>query len=85
MLNETDQNILAKCICSAGEWGFPLTIDDIRLIVKAYLNRSGKKESRFKDNLPGREFKMSLLQRHKATLGTVVYVCAQYMEHKIAL
>lgn len=44
VLNETDQNILVKCICSAGEWGFPLTTYDIRLIIKAYLDRSGERE-----------------------------------------
>lgn len=47
VLNEVDQNTLARCLCAAGDWGFPLTLYDIRLIVKAFLDRCGKTERRF--------------------------------------
>lgn len=69
VLSEVDQNTLATCISAAGDWGFPVTIYDIILIVKAYLDRCGKREPRFKDNLPGREFVMSFLQRYKHILS----------------
>lgn len=39
-----------------GEWGFPLTSLDIRLIVKGYLDRCGRNEIRFKNNMPGVDF-----------------------------
>lgn len=64
-----DQNTLARCLCAAGDWGFPLTLYDIRLIVKAFLDRCGKTERRFKNNMPGREFVMSFLKRHKSLLS----------------
>jgi hypothetical protein len=69
VLSEIDQNVLATCISAAGDWGFPLTLYDIRLIVKAFLDRCGKREPRFEANLPGREFVMSFLQRHKNILS----------------
>lgn len=69
VLNENDQNALAMCLCSAGDWGFPLTLYDIRLIVKAFLDRSGRNEYRFKNNMPGPDFVMSFLKRHQNTLS----------------
>lgn len=52
----------------AGEWGFPLTVLDIRLIVKGFLDRSGRTEARFKNNMPGVDFVLSFIQRHKHIL-----------------
>lgn len=69
VLSDMDQKKLATCVSAAGDWGFPLTLYDIRLIVKVYLDRCGKREPRFKGNLPGREFVMSFLQRHKNILS----------------
>ncbi|XP_072392346.1 uncharacterized protein [Diabrotica undecimpunctata] len=69
VLNEVDQNALVMCLCSAGDWGFPLTLYDIRLLVKAFLDRSGRNEHRFKNNMPGRDFVTSFLKHHQNTLS----------------
>ncbi|KAG5883883.1 hypothetical protein JTB14_007771 [Gonioctena quinquepunctata] len=50
-----------------GDWGFPLTLYDIRLIVKAFLDRFGRNEYRFKNNMPGSDFVMTFLKRHQNT------------------
>ncbi|XP_072375486.1 uncharacterized protein [Diabrotica undecimpunctata] len=53
----------------AGDSGFPLAIHDIRLIVKCFLDSSGRTVKIFKNNLPGKEFVISFLQRHKQILA----------------
>lgn len=45
-------------------YGFPVTTLDLRIIVKSYLDRIGRKVNRFTDNLPGIEWANSFLQRH---------------------
>lgn len=69
VFSDEEQQTLAQCLCMAGDWGFPLTVYDIRLIVKAFLDRSGKTEKRFKNNMPGVDFVMSFIQRYKKILS----------------
>lgn len=69
ILSTDDQQILAECIGMSAEWGFPLTILDIRLIVKGYLDRNGRTEPRFKDNMPGVDFVTSFIHRHSEVLS----------------
>lgn len=52
-LSATEQEELVKCLVVAGDWGFPLTFYDIRLIVKSFLDRQVRNEERFHNNLPG--------------------------------
>ncbi|KAJ8967954.1 hypothetical protein NQ317_003544 [Molorchus minor] len=49
-------------ICA--EWGFPLRSTDIRIIMQNYLNKLGKTETRFKENLPGIDWFKSFMKRH---------------------
>lgn len=52
------------------EWGFPLDRLDLRLLVKGYLDRRGKKIKRFgTSNMPGKEWAHSFLTRHKDVLA----------------
>lgn len=64
-----EQKKLAECMILAGDWGFPLTVLDIRLIVKGYLDRSGRTEQRFKENMPGVDFVESFIKRHSGILS----------------
>ncbi|KAG5880696.1 hypothetical protein JTB14_024268 [Gonioctena quinquepunctata] len=59
----------ARTIPGKGDWGFSLTLYDIRLIVGAFLDRSGRNEYRFKNNMPDPDFVMSFLKRHQNTLS----------------
>jgi hypothetical protein len=43
------ENIILAC-----KWGFPLTSFDIRLLVKAYLDKIGRKVKKLKNNIPGK-------------------------------
>ena len=64
VLNMKDENMLVEGILRAAHWGFPLSSMDVRYIVKGFLDRSGRREVRFKNNLLGVEWATSFLKRH---------------------
>lgn len=66
--HEEEQAILqaaAKC----GDWGFPLTLFDMRMMAKYYLDRKGVVITRFQNNIPGADWAYNLLERHKNAYG----------------
>ena len=47
------------------EWGFPVTSDDLKYIVKSFLDSSRIQScSRFKDNIPGNKWIKNFLRRN---------------------
>ena len=58
--------------CSVlSEWGkFPLDFLDIRLMAKAYLDKMGRRERRFKDKMPNFDWVRSFLKRQHEHLTT---------------
>lgn len=64
VLSEDEEKQLSDGIMLACEWGFPLTCLDIRLIVKGYLDRKGRHETIFKNNLPGEDWMRGFLSRN---------------------
>jgi hypothetical protein len=70
VLSEKEEDYLVNGIRCSAEWGFPLTTYDVRLLVKGYLDRCGRNEKRFANNLPGPEWARSFLDRHCASLTT---------------
>lgn len=57
-------------ILLCAEWGYPFDKYDIRLLVKGYLDRRGKKVKKFKNGtMPGRDWADSFLTRHKDILA----------------
>lgn len=68
-LSNTDEQHILHGILVAAKWGYPLTGKDVRIIVKGYLDRKGKVEKRFQDNMPGRQWLKSFMTRNKQTLS----------------
>ncbi|XP_047021712.1 uncharacterized protein LOC124640048 [Helicoverpa zea] len=62
--HEEEISIL-RAAASCSDWGFPLTLLDIRFFAKSYLDKRGRTVERFQNNLPGVEWAASLLKRHK--------------------
>ena len=60
---------LVNHLIIVSDWGFPFSRVDLRLLVKAALDKSNKKIKYFKDNIPGHEWTSSFLKRHKNMLG----------------
>ena len=55
-------------IIAVSNYGFPVDTFDLRCIVKSYLDRCGKKEMRFKNNNPRRDWAEGFMKRHEDVL-----------------
>ena len=54
-------------VCSDFNQGVDLA--DLRLVVKNYLDKSGKKEKRFVDNFPGDKWARTFYKQHKVLIS----------------
>ena len=70
VLSEAVEAMIVKRIITMGEWGFPLGVLELRMLVKAYLDRRGCVVQKFQDNLPGQDWARSFLRRNKKELTT---------------
>ncbi|KAG8228693.1 hypothetical protein J437_LFUL008682 [Ladona fulva] len=69
---EEEKRLIAHAIAMSS-FGFPMTKFDLRCVVKAYLNRTGRKFSAFKEgNFPGKEWAISFMKHHKDILSECV-------------
>ncbi|KAH9643133.1 hypothetical protein HF086_010585 [Spodoptera exigua] len=55
---------IVKNLNICADWGYPLDRNDLRYIVKLYLDTSNITVKRFKNNYPGPDFVESFLKRH---------------------
>lgn len=69
IFSDEEETLLCDRIVTLANWGFPLDIMDLRMLVKGYLEKRGITVSRFKDNTPGHEWGLSFLNRHKSVLS----------------
>lgn len=68
-LTAEEERIICERIKTLAEWGFPLDVLDVRMLVKAYLQRTGQEVKCFKDNMPGYTWGLNFCRRHKANLS----------------
>lgn len=68
-LSEEEEKIVVDRLKICSEWGYPVDSITLRLLVKEFLDRQGKINRKFKNNLPGKDFVYSLLNRHKTELS----------------
>jgi len=66
-IEEEEQIVKYLLICA--KWCYPLDLFDLRVILKSYLDKQGRKEKRFKNNWPGRDFEYAFSARHKDKLA----------------
>lgn len=59
-----EETKLSECLMKCAEWGFPLMVVDIQLVVQSFLYAQGRKEIRFKNNCPGPDWARLYLERH---------------------
>lgn len=69
VLSSEEEKKLVDRLMICAEWGYPMDTYDLRIIVKHYLDACGRTIKRFANNMPGRDFAISFLQRHKANLS----------------
>lgn len=69
ILNAEEETQLAQNITLASKWGFPISIFDVRLLVKSYLDFKGKSVKAFKQNLPGKDWAIGFFKRQKQVIS----------------
>ena len=65
VLSDKEEMYLIKAIIKCGDWGFPLSMLDIQMFTKSYLDKKGVQISKFKNNVPGRDWALGFIKRHK--------------------
>jgi hypothetical protein len=63
ILTPEEEKIIAERLVILGEWGFPLNTNDLKHLVKAYLDSAGR-TTRLENNMPGKDFVSLFLKRH---------------------
>jgi hypothetical protein len=63
VLNKIEEEVLVEMIVLMGQYNYPLTKRHLRDMVKAYLDKH--RDTRFKDNRPGRHWVEGFVRRHK--------------------
>lgn len=59
-----EEDLFCAALITDQKWGFPFDMMDFRLMVKSYLDKSGKKCQVFKNNYPGIDFCQPFLKRN---------------------
>lgn len=65
--SERDEKSILAAADKCSGWGFPLNLLDIRMMAKYYLEQQGRIVLRFVNNLPGKDWALSILKRHRKT------------------
>lgn len=62
-----EENSFVRHIISLSDLSIPFSMWDLGCIVKSYVDSRNRKVSHFKENMPGRDWGQSFLQRYRAT------------------
>lgn len=65
IFSEQEETAFVAHITALSEYGFPLTEIDLQMIIKDYLLAQGRNVKQFKNNVPGKDWSRSFLNRHK--------------------
>ena len=63
-LNKEEEDIIVDRANLMTSWGFLLTSEDLKELVKGYLDAKGVESKIFKNNMPGYEFVRGFIKRH---------------------
>lgn len=63
-LSRDEEAALVENIILVSSWGYPLALEDVRHLVKVYLDRSGRKSPLWKGNYPGKDWATKFVHRH---------------------
>lgn len=64
ILSDDEEIIFREHILAVSDMGIPLSMYDLRCIVRQYLNSANRRVSVFKDNMPGWDWGEGFLRRH---------------------
>lgn len=69
VLSKEEEECIIHSVTTCADWGYPMTILDLRLFAKSYLDSVGRQVNAFQNNLPGVDWAYSMLKRHKSDIG----------------
>lgn len=65
LFSQEEETVFLEHLNLVASWGYPFDLLDLRLMVKAYLDKLGLQEKRLKNNLPGPDWATNFIKRHK--------------------
>lgn len=65
VFSKTEEELIVNTLQAVSSWGYPLSPLEVRLLIKGMLDKQGRHETRFQNNLPGVDFLKSFIQRNK--------------------
>src|SRR3989442_100422 len=68
-LDDDFESVLVSRLLVCADWGYPVDILDLRLLVKAYFDQKGVKHTKFKNNMPGIDWTKSFMKRQRQELS----------------
>lgn len=69
ILTELEERHMVNVLLAAAEYGRPLTILNLRRVVKRSLDRTGRTVPKLTDNLPVNDWCLNFIDRHKNILS----------------
>lgn len=64
VFTQDEEKAFTSYIEAMSEYGFPLTVFDLKYVIKAYLDRTDRNVRKFSQNLPGKEWTKYFLKHH---------------------
>ena len=69
VLNEEEEASLVEHLLTLAKWGFPFDTNDLKHMVKGYLDRLGRQVPIFKENMPAEDWASTFLKSHENAIG----------------
>lgn len=69
VLTNEEEKDLVKAISISADWGYPCDAEEVKELVKTYLDRRGKIVPKFTNNRPGETWIEKFLKRHESKLS----------------
>jgi len=63
-----EESAIVKHVTTVADWGFPMSLLELRLLGKLYLQRAGRTVACFPNNTPGKDWAARFVSRHSALL-----------------
>ncbi|KAJ8971249.1 hypothetical protein NQ314_000790 [Rhamnusium bicolor] len=82
LFTEEEQRHFVNHLNLVSSWGYPFDLLDLRLFLKAYLDKKGVQERRLKNNTPGRDWALNFLKRRKMNCPTAFPPIFRAKEHR---
>jgi len=67
-LTSIEEDVIVETILFAFDWGYPFDREEVKILIKSYLDRAGQKLKNFKNNMPCNDWYTRFLSRYSDRL-----------------